>query len=73
MAKKPKPALRMSKDGGTVIPLGHVAVDTVKATAPRLISSAVVDPVILLMRQCFGRYQLEMKLTKKRKKPLSRD
>ena len=73
MAKKPKPALRMSKDGGTVVPLGNVAVDIVRRAAPRIITGAVVDPVILLMRQCLGRYHLEMKLTKKRKKPLSRD
>lgn len=76
MAKKPKDDrehFRPLSDGGTVIPLGNVAVDVARRSAPRIISGAVVDPVILLIRQCFGRYQLEMKLTKKRKKPLSRD
>jgi hypothetical protein len=51
-------------------PVG-VAIDTAKAAAPALIPSAV-DPVILLIHQHFGRYALEMKLTKKREKPLSR-
>lgn len=53
-------------------PVGVPVTVTMAAASP-LTEEAVTDPIIMLMRQCFGRYKLEMKLTKKREKPLSRD
>lgn len=41
--------------------------------AGRTVLAAKPDPVILAIRRSFGRYRLELKLTKKPENPLSRD